>query len=421
MTRQADVGQRRLLDFIDEHRAAIVDDLAELVRIPTVSGSDEEGAVQHQLAARLAALGLDVDVWEIPLDETLAQPDFPGVEVERRQGWGVVGRLPGGAGPSLMLNAHVDVVPPGDLDAWRGEDPFAGTVTGDAVHGRGACDMKAGLVASLWAVRALSELRLPPSGDVLLATVIGEEDGGLGSYALLRRGWRADACVIPEPTSLDIAPASCGALTFELTVHGAATHASRRLEGTSAIEKFLPIFDAIRRLEHERNLTKHPLAERWALPIPIEIGRVTAGDWPSSVPDLLRAEGRMGVALGEDLHGARAVLENAVAEACAGDPWLRQHPAEVRWWGGQFASAMTDLDADIVGIVRAAHASVSSRPQQTWATPYGSDLRLLQGLGGIPTIHYGPGDAALAHSPGELVPIDELLTATATLALTALR
>jgi acetylornithine deacetylase len=319
-----------------------------------------------------------------------------------------------------MLNAHVDVVPPGDLDAWRGHDPFAGTATADAVHGRGACDMKAGLVASLWAVRALSELRVPLRGDVLLATVMGEEDGGLGSYALLRRGWRADACVIAEPTSLDVAPASCGALTFEITVPGAATHASRRLEGTSAVEKFIPIFQAIRGLERERNRVKHPLAERWILPVPIEIGRVRAGDWASSVPDLLTADGRLGVALGEDVVTAREALENAVAAACADDPWLREHPATIRWWGGQFASAMTDVDSSIVDTVRAAHASVSDQPQQMWATPYGSDLRLLQRLGGIPTIHYGPGDAGLAHSPGERVPIDELLTATAVLALTAL-
>lgn len=415
-----DVTHQRVLDFVDDHRAEIVGDLGELVRVPSVSGSDDEVAIQHVLADRLTASGLDVDTWSISLDETLAEPDFPGVEVDRREGWGVVARLPGrGDGPSLMLNAHVDVVPPGDLGAWQEEDPFSGRVTADAVHGRGACDMKAGLVAALWAVRTLSELRIPLAGDLLLATVIGEEDGGLGTYALLRRGWRADACVIPEPTSLDIAPASAGALTFEITVHGAATHASRRLEGTSAIEKFIPIFHALRRLEGQRNATKHHLAERWALPLPIEVGRISAGDWASSVPDRLHADGRLGVAIGEEVAAAREALETAVSQACTDDPWLRRHPATIRWWGGQFASGITDVDSPIVGTVRRAHAAVSRRPQAMWATPYGSDLRLLRGLGGIPTIHYGPGDAALAHGPRELVGIDELLTATAALTLTA--
>jgi acetylornithine deacetylase len=117
---------------------------------------------------------------------------------------------------------------------------------------------------------------------------------------------------------------------------------------------------------------------------------------------------------------ARAALQDAIAEVSAADPWLRQHPVEVTWWGGQFASGMTDLDASIVGTVARAHASVSSQAQDTWGTPYGSDLRLLTGIGAIPTVHYGPGDAALAHAPREHVPISELLTATRALCVVAL-
>jgi acetylornithine deacetylase len=117
---------------------------------------------------------------------------------------GLVGRLPGsGGGPCLMLNGHIDVVPPGDLNAWT-NDPYSRHVQNGMLYGRGSCDMKGGLVAALFAIRALRRVKL--RGDVLLACVAGEEDGGLGSYALLRRGWRADACVIPEPTSLDVVP-----------------------------------------------------------------------------------------------------------------------------------------------------------------------------------------------------------------------
>ena len=144
----------RVLQYVDDHAAEIVAELAELVRVPSVSGSDEENAVQHVLATRMAEIGMDVDAWQIPLDATLAEADFPGVEVERREAWGVVGRLPGrDAGPSLLLNAHVDVVPAGDPATWAGE-PFGGRVTASTVHGRGACDMKAGLVAALWLARA---------------------------------------------------------------------------------------------------------------------------------------------------------------------------------------------------------------------------------------------------------------------------
>jgi len=421
MSGKSDTWRSRLLDYVDEHATEIVADLAALVRMPSVSGSDEEIGIQHLLSDRMIAMDLDVDTWQIPLEETLAEPDFPGVEVDRSEAWGVVGRVAGrGSGPSLMLNAHVDVVPPGDPFSWNGADPFSGKVTGNTVEGRGACDMKAGLVASLWAVRSITELNVPLRGDLVLATVVGEEDGGLGTYALLRRGWRPDACVIPEPTSLDIAPASAGALTFRITVPGAATHASRRLSGVSAIEKFIPIFAGLRRLEKERNAIKHPLAARWELPIPIEIGKIAAGDWASSVPDTLTAEGRIGVAVGEDIPTARRALEEAVGAACQEDSWLRVHPATVEWWGGQFASGITDLDSAIISTVQRCHAEVSSSPQMMWATPYGSDLRLMQGMGGVPTIHYGPGDAGLAHGPREYVSIDELLIATRALALIAL-
>ncbi|HXU98229.1 MAG TPA: hypothetical protein VFP03_09030, partial [Jiangellaceae bacterium] len=107
-----DNWRSQLLNYVDEHATEIVADLAGLVRMPSVSGSDNEIAIQHLLSDRMSTMDLDVDTWQIPLEETLAEPDFPGVEVDRSEAWGVVGRIAGrGSGPSLMLNAHVDVVP----------------------------------------------------------------------------------------------------------------------------------------------------------------------------------------------------------------------------------------------------------------------------------------------------------------------
>lgn len=319
-----------------------------------------------------------------------------------------------------MLNVHIDVVPPGDLAAWGEHRPFSGAVDRRWVSGRGACDMKGGVVAALWAMRALTELGVPLRGDVLLASVQGEEDGGLGTYASLARGWRADACIIPEPTSLDIVPANAGSLTFRLKVHGLAAHASRRTCGISAVEQFLPVFQALRDLEAERNQVTDPLMARWAIPYPIEIGRVHSGDWSSSVPDVLIAEGRYGVALDESVEHAREQFTRAIAAVNRKDQWRREHPVEIQWWGGQFAPGRTDLDSSIVSAVRHAHALVSDHRQETWGAPYGSDLRLMNGLGGTPTVHYGPGDSALAHGPRERVPINEVLTTARALALVAM-
>ncbi|MBX6766624.1 MAG: M20/M25/M40 family metallo-hydrolase, partial [Actinomadura rubrobrunea] len=173
-----------VVEALRDETGAMAELLSELIRIPSVGGSDAEARIQERLAAWMRDEGLEVDHWPIDVDAVAAEDAFPGMEAPRTRAWGLVGRLPGtGGGRSLMLNAHVDVVPPGTPDAWT-EDPFGGRVAGGLVYGRGASDMKGGLVAALFAVRALRRAR--PRGDVLVACVVGEEDGGLGSYALLR-------------------------------------------------------------------------------------------------------------------------------------------------------------------------------------------------------------------------------------------
>ncbi len=412
----------RVLDEIDACASTTEARLRELIRVPSVSGTDAEHEIQGELAAVLDATGLDIDHWPLPLAELQAAHDFPGSEVERNEAWGLVGRLPGrgdGADASLMLNAHVDVVPTGDLTTWSHEDPFGGQVVSGEMLGRGACDMKAGLVCALSAVEVLSRVGVPLRGDVLVACVPGEEDGGLGTYATLARGYRADYCVVPEPTSLNLVPSTAGALTFRLTVPGLACHASRRTEGVSAVTKLVPVLAALERLEAARNADVDPLMARWPIAYPLSIGTVRAGDWASTVPDQLVAEGRLGVALDEPVEDARRALEDAVAQACAEDPWLREHPVEVTWWGGQFAPGRPVTGSDLLARVSAAHLAAGGGSPGTWGAPYGSDLRLLTGAG-IPTVHYGPGDAALAHAADERVPLTELHRATRALALLAL-
>jgi acetylornithine deacetylase len=411
----------RVLQAVDAATTTMVAQVAATVRLPSVSGTDGENEGQAHMAVLLDDGGMEVDHWQLDLAALTAHPDFPGMEVDRAEAWGLVGRLPGaGDGATLMLNGHIDVVPTGDPDAWV-EHPFSGDVRDGRLYGRGSCDMKAGLIAAHWAVQAIRASGVQLRGDLLLASVQGEEDGGLGTFGLLQRGWTADACVIPEPTTLDIIPANSGALTFRIRIRGQATHAARRTDGVSAIEKFWPVFHALQRLEAERHHVIDPLAARWPLAHPLSIGIVHAGDWASSVPDLLVAEGRLGVAIGEPVEHARADLERAVAEASANDSWLRDHPAEVEWWGGQFASGRIPVDSDLVQRVHGAHGVASGhRPLEVYGAPYGSDLRLLTGLGGIPTLQYGPGDAMLAHGPAECVPVDEIAVTARTLALVAL-
>ena len=412
--------ETRLLDHLDEK--ALVDDLVQLVRVPSVTGTDAESDLQHEQSQSLRSWGFDVDAWKLDLDELGAHPEFPGSEAPRTEGYGLVGTI-GEGKPALVLQGHVDVVPTGDLDRWHDHDPFSGRIVDGVLHGRGACDMKAGVAANLAVARVLGTSGVQLERAFGFHSVVSEEDGGLGAFATMLRGHTAEAAVLTEPTSGRIVTANAGALTFEIRVQGRAAHGSTRLEGVSAFDAFLPINARLADLERERNAVPQPLFLDTSLPYPISVGRVTSGDWASSVPDLLVAEGRLGVALGEPVADARQALERAVAEVCARDPWLRDHPATVTWPGGQFASGSIDTAHELVGEVSSSIIDVEGRPApRLTAAPYGSDLRLYSNIGGIPTLHYGPGDVRFAHAPREQVSIDELIAvARSLLVLTARR
>lgn len=410
-TTDLDSDAARALDAVDPGR--LVGLLSELVRIPSVTGSAAESEAQHRLAGILDAAGMDVDLWQVDLGATTTDPQFPGMEAPRDEAWGLVGSCGDGDGPTLVLNGHIDVVPEGDLSAWTA-DPWTPTVRGDHVLGRGTCDMKAGLACQVVAVEALRAAGVRLRGRLQLQSVVGEEDGGLGTFATLRRGYRGDCAVVAEPTSAALVTASAGALTFRLRVPGLSAHGSSRLSGVDAVDKYVLVREALRDLEARRNRDPHPLMAGYPLAYPLSVGRVQAGTWASTVPDLLVAEGRYGVALGEPVEVARAEFEQAVAAACATDPWLAEHPVEVEWWGGQFASGQNAGGLALEHALRAAHAAEHGGAPAVKGVPYGSDQRLLTGIGGVPTVLYGPGDVRHAHAPDEFVPVTELLQVTRT-------
>ena len=408
--------ERAVLDCIS--RDDLLADLAQLIAFESLGGS--ESPAQDWMAARLRRLGADVDTWEIDFSSMQTHPAFS-MEVPRERGIGVVGTFGDGAGHTLILNGHVDVVPVGDLDQWT-VPPFRATIRDERVFGRGACDMKGGLAAALAAMRAISAAAVPLAGRVALHSVVGEEDGGAGTLATLLRGHTGDGAVSMEPTELMLAPVHAGALSFRIRVPGVSAHGCVREEGVSALETFRPVHDALLALEAERNRRlRQPLFDRYRLPYALSIGRVTAGDWPSSVPDILLAEGRYGIAPGEDAEQARHEFEHAVAHAAAPHSFLADHPPVVEWWGGQFLPAATDIDAAIVGATRNAITDVLGEPPRVEGMTYGADMRLLVNEGHIPTVLFGPGDVRHAHRPDESVPVADLLTVARVLAVTVLR
>ncbi len=386
------------LDAIDPR--ALARDAAEAVRVPSVTGS-ERAALEH-LAGRAAALGLDAQVHEHDLAALRRHPGHPGEEAPRDELVGVTVTVPGGRPGRLCVNGHVDVVEPGTAP-WR-HGPWSGTLEDGRLHGRGSVDMKGAVVAALHALAALRATGAAAAAPTVVLQLVGsEEDGGLGTFAALERDAGFDACLIPEPTGFDVVCAQAGALTFSGVVPGRAAHAARRLAGSSAIDRYVPIHLALR--AHERAVNAdvdHPLMRALELPYPLVVGRVEAGAWSSSVPDRLVFEGRLGVPVGEAPEAARAALERVVREAGGDD-------VEIAWTGGAFAPAETDPDHPWVALVRAAVAAERGAPPPVTGVPWGADMRLFAARG-IPVTMVGPRAIEYAHAVDESVRVDDLVT-----------
>jgi acetylornithine deacetylase len=375
---------------------ALARDAAALVTVPSVTG--DERAVLERLGEMAEALGLAADLHEHDLAALRAHPAYPGEEAARDSLWGLTATVGGRVGAArLAICGHVDVVPDGTVP-WRHAH---GTEDDGWLYGRGSVDMKGAVVAALHALAAVARDG-GASADVVLVAVSSEEDGGLGAFAALECDADFDACLIPEPTGFDVVCAQAGALTFEGVVPGVAAHAAHRLEGVSAIDRYMPVHLAL--AEHERALNadvEHPLMRALELPYPLLVGRVEAGEWSSSVPDRLRFQGRAPVRVGEDVAGARAAVEAVVSAACA--------EAQLTWPGGQFASGETDASHPFAKLVRSAAAAELGREVATVGVPWGADMRLWTARG-IPTVMAGTPGIRTAHAVDERVRIDDLAT-----------
>ena len=400
----------------DIDRDRLIDDLETLVRIESITGSEE--TVADWAAGALQELGLRVEVVRSDLERLRDDPAWPGEEMERTTLPIVVGRVGPADGRRLMLSGHLDVVPPGDPATWS-VDPWGADVRDGRLYGRGACDMKGGVAAILAAVRALgSEGSLHRlGGELMVVLVPSEEDGGQGTLGAIRSGATADMAIITEPSQLDVVIAHAGAITFRLTVPGRAAHASQRREGVSALDKLFELTRALEADERRRNEAEtDPLMTALGLPYPTIIGIVDGGEWASTVLDKVVAYGRYGVRLGQSPADAEADLRAAIAEACAADDFLRDHPATIEITGGRFGSARVPSDHPLPAGLAAVVERVTGRRPALLGEPYGADMQMFVNHGDTPCVIFGPGDVRVAHSADEYVPLDEVETCARVLA-----
>ncbi len=401
--------EHTVLGILDKDR--ITEDLRRIVRVPSVTGNEGEAAEVLGEIAR--SCGLETALWRHDLEALRRHSGYPGEEARRDELVGVTATLGGSSSdaPRVCLNGHIDVVNEGSV-AWR-HGPWSGTVEDGFLHGRGSVDMKGGVIEALHAVAAVKDAAGAPPGDIVLQLVSSEEDGGAGTFAALENDQDFAACIIPEPTSFKVCCAQAGALTFQGVVPGVAAHAALRLEGISAIDRYVPIHSAL--LEHERRINsgvEHPLMAALDLPYPVLVGRLEAGRWSSQVPDLLRFEGRVGVRVGETVTEARAAFEEVLRGACP--------EVEVSWNGGKFAPGETPADHPLVAVVSASLADESVPGPELCGVPYGADMRLFTARG-IPCVMVGTGGVRLAHGVDERVSIGEVYKLSRVLARALVR
>ena len=319
--------KQKVQSFIEDNQDDYIALLQEMVRHKSVAG--QEGHLQSLIADRLQKKGFDVDKWDLDYHELSKNDSFSASRSDFIGSPNVVGVLKGtGEGRSIILNGHVDVVPAGDIKQWN-DDPYEAIVKEGKLYGRGSTDMKGGNLSALLAVEALQHIGVKLKGDIIFQSVVEEESGGSGTLAAIERGYRADAALIPEPTNMRLFPKQQGSIWFRVHIQGQSAHGGTRYEGVSGIEKAFVVHRALLSLEQKRNESlTDPLYEKNPIPVPINVGKIEGGNWPSSVPDYVTLEGRLGIIPGESPNVACSELEDHLSKLYQQDEWFNESPSD---------------------------------------------------------------------------------------------
>ncbi|MFT9597278.1 peptidase [Mesobacillus sp.] len=413
-------AEQKVRSYIKESRIRGTRLLQKLVQEPSTRG-DESGA-QAVIIEKCRELGLEMDIWEIGDNGLTVHPAFCSDRKDFGGNPNAVGIMRGtGGGKSMILNGHIDVVPAGDPKDWD-KDPFSGHIECGKLFGRGSTDMKGGTTSLLMAMEAIKNSGIKLKGDVIFQSVIEEESGGAGTLASVLRGYKADAAIIPEPTNMKLFPKQQGSMWFRISVKGKGAHGGTRYEGVNAIEKAMLVIDRLKSLESQRNeRITDPFFESIPIPIPINIGKLKAGDWPSSVPDLAIIEGRMGVAPNETQEEAKREMYEAIIDVCSQDPWLKENKAELEWFGASWLPGDLDPEHELIHVLSKSFIDVKGKSPLIEASPWATDGGILSKVGGVPVVVFGPGVTETAHQANEYIQLEDVFEAAEIVAMALLK
>ncbi|WP_242486905.1 peptidase [Peribacillus sp. TH16] len=409
--------EEKISTWLNEHRTNGIRLLQKLVQEPSKRG--QEGSAQAIVVEKCRQLGLEIDLWEIGDEKLRNHPHFYCDRKDFKGNPNLVAIKRGiGNGKSLILNGHIDVVPEGDHAAWH-DDPYSGMAKDGKVFGRGTTDMKGGNVSLLLALEAIIESGIQLKGDVIFQSVIEEESGGAGTLAAVLRGYRADGAIIPEPTNMKLFPLQQGSMWFRLIVKGKSAHGGTRYEGVSAIDKAISVMLEIKKLEQERNESlRHSLYKNVKIPIPINIGSIQSGNWPSSVPDTAVLEGRFGIAPTETMEAAQRSLMQCIEALNETDAWFKEKPIELEWFGARWLPGSLELEHPLMKTLGEYYEKVMGEQPSVEASPWATDGGYLSSVGSTPVVVFGPGETKLAHDSNEYIEVDKMMDVAKIIALT---
>lgn len=392
--------------------------LQEIGKMPSVLGNEQE--VQQYVAQYLRQnLALEVDSF-IPDRNKLAHlPGYSPVDwnyEDRPVVAGVYKNTGKKIGKSLILQGHMDVVPEGSLELWE-HDPWAASIIGDRMYGRGIQDMKSGNTAMIFALKAIIDANIRLGADVTIQSVIEEECTGNGALALLDKGYTAEGALIPEPFNEEALIAQVGVFWTKIKITGRGGHTQDSNPSVNAIEKMSELIPLIKKYEKEINSArKHAVYQSHDHPLKVNIGKIQGGDWTSSVAEQCELEVRIGLYPDTDPQEAKDQFRSWLKDQWQKHEWFKHQPPEVLFHGFHAEGTTIHPKHELLTTLGKAHQAVNGEQLKHTVVSCTTDMRLFTEHYSIPTTCYGPKGNNM-HSANEWVDLNSLKRVTKTIAL----
>lgn len=390
--------------------------LQKIGRMPSTLGN--EAPVQNVMQKTFEELGLKIDCITPDIDRLSKHPGYSPVEWSYAGRQVVIGKWPAHGpktGKSLILQGHIDVVSPEPVRLWH-YDPWGAHIDGQRMYGRGILDMKAGISAMVYAVRAIKELGIELCADLYLESVIEEECTGNGALATLLNGYTADGVLIPEPTGLKAYGAQVGVIWMRITIKGVGSHVSRPEQGINAIDKAYVLIEALKKYRQMINeRPKHPMFEDSIAPLNVNVGMIRSGDWASTTPAECVMEVRIGLYPGQDPREIKKEVKSFLISEISKDCFLKENPPEISFFGFHAQGAVLVDDSDLFRVLARVHKKINDQEMDYVSSRGTTDARFYKLFYGIPATCYGPLGGNI-HAPDEWVDLSSVKTCTKTLA-----